>query len=55
MMMKKLYAAFALFCLFSAACSAKDAAELARSGSVEEVREAIAAGTFVVNPEKGTS
>ena len=54
-MMKKLYAAFALFCLFSATCSAKDAAELARSGTVEEVREAIAAGTFVVNPEKGTS
>ena len=54
-MMKKLYAAFALFCLFSATCSAKDAAELARSGTVEEVREAIAAGTFVVNPEKGKS
>ena len=31
-MMKKLYAAFALFCLFSATCSAKDATELARSG-----------------------
>ena len=53
--MKKLCAVLVVFCLFAAACGAKDAADLARSGTVDEVKAAIAAGTFVVNPEKGTS
>ena len=53
--MKKLFAAtLVVFGLSAAAFGAKDAKELARTGTVEEVKSAIAAGTFVVNPEKGT-
>ena len=53
--MKKLFAAtLVVFGLSAAAFGTKDAKELARTGTVEEVKAAIAAGTFVVNPEKGT-
>ena len=53
--MKKLFAAtLVVFGLSAAAFGEKDAKELARTGTVEEVKAAIAAGTFVVNPEKGT-
>ena len=54
-MMKKLFAALVIVCLSAAACCADDTADLARTGTVEEVKAAIAAGTFVVNPQKGTS